>query len=319
MLLETQSCCLWSQADVATSAAELQASIAFYTLDYNCPQIGRRTNFLNHLAFAWHTVDFWRTHSRRREDSVDSSFLRLSVPCNNNYVSCQHLGPPILPLTIYRPHIFVSVNREGAEDDTDIKDYEISLEFSIGDFKGLIEADTGLAVASQFIFFNGQPLTNDAQTLQGAGVKDQDMILVHEREPSRPAQSQPASRGESEADLRIEALRQQLLGRLRNAPQDRSQLQQQAPELIAALDDSARFREAFWRQQGLSDQRRTAELEALNNDMSEEGQAKIYEAIRQERVAREAEKAMEEHPERESILSFCTNKHALTVLQSSGE
>lgn len=80
-------------------------------------------------------------------------------------------------------------------------------------------------------------------------------------------------------------------------------MHREASELVESLDNPDRFRDVFFQQQGMTLQRRqqvAAEMQALNDDMSEEGQAKIYEAIRQSRVAQEAEMAMEEHPERES-------------------
>lgn len=118
----------------------------------------------------------------------------------------------------------------------------------------------------------------------------------------RPQGGSSANQQISEADARIDDLRQQLTARARSDPQTRAELQRQAPELMAALDDPARFRDVFWAQQSAIRQSRDgadSELSALDDNMDEDSQTKIYEAIRQKRVMEEASKAMEEHPERE--------------------
>jgi DNA damage-inducible protein 1 len=138
-------------------------------------------------------------------------------------------------------------------------------------------------------------------------IGDGEMLAVHVREmrgstgasaqPQRPQQPQPQQQRPASGQPDPELLRLQVLGN----PNMRQQVQNQNPELAAALEDPARFaqilRSSYDREQR-ERQERQRELERLNDDpFNIDNQRKIEEMIRQERVMENLQNAMEHNPE----------------------
>lgn len=148
------------------------------------------------------------------------------------------------------------------------------------------------------MYFNDRNLDAESLKLRDAGVTDNDLVRV--TQIFEPRQVNPRPDDEAAVHRQIETIRLQLIQRTLDPVQHQA-FAQQAPQLEAALHDPVRFREAFIAQKNDLDQRHAEtdeEWAAMNDDMSEEGQAKLYERIRQERIRNDADKAMDDHPER---------------------
>jgi DNA damage-inducible protein 1 len=176
----------------------------------------------------------------------------------------------------------------------------------VKDLKGFVEAETNFPASSQHFFLNGRPLSVETQTLEDAGVKDGEMLAVLIRRRGNAAQGHvpgntrppPTNSGDRQrAPQDPEAIRLHIL----SDPAAQEQLRQQKPELVAALNDPTRWREAFAMEQ---DKERNAERERqnqvalLNEDpFNIEAQRKIEEIIRQDRVIENLQHAYENNPE----------------------
>lgn len=178
-----------------------------------------------------------------------------------------------------------------------------------------IEAETRIPVASQHIYHNGKLTSDDSKTMEGLEIKDGDMLAMHVRgatntqaaatqranQPPPQQHQQPATQrapGANDPEL----VRLQILG----DPNFRQQLQQQQPELAAALNDPARFAELLRNNQEREQRERAErqrEIARLNDDpFNVENQQRIEEMIRQERVMENLQNAMEHNPEGRVIL-----------------
>ena len=151
------------------------------------------------------------------------------------------------------------------------------------------------------------PLFDDAQTLDAAGVKDGDLLSVREARPGAPAGPQPQRRqgagqqqqgrelGRDEADaLRQEALRN---------PQVAAGLRRYQPELAEALQDPALFRRKWVELRQAADspeerrRRQLVELETEDAGTDPEKQREIEELIREREVEANLQHALEWLPE----------------------
>jgi DNA damage-inducible protein 1 len=224
----------------------------------------------------------------------------------------------------HRPRVTISITAPGTQADSELLTLELPPGSTVKDLKGFIEAETGLPSASQGIYLNGQPVTQETQTLEDVGIRDGEMLAVIVRQNRQQAQQprsnpRPAPVGQPDP----EAVRQQVL---RN-PQAQAELRQRDPELLELMNDSGRWREAFaMRQQSAqnAERERQNQIALLNEDpFNVEAQRKIEELIRQERVVENLEKAYNENPEgeftymtqshcsRAYVNSLCARPHAL--------
>lgn len=173
---------------------------------------------------------------------------------------------------------------------------------TVQDLKGFVAAETNFPADTQTFYLNGLPLTATTQTLEEAGIKDEEMLAVHIKRRAVPAparRSQPNASGSSPAQGAPdpEAVRQHVLGN----PQAQEDLRRARPELFAALNDSNRWRLAFEmgrRQEQEADRERRQQIALLNEDpFNIEAQMKIEEIIRQDRVIENLQHAYEHNPE----------------------
>lgn len=178
-----------------------------------------------------------------------------------------------------------------------------------------MQVEANFPANSQYFFYNGQPLAGDTQTLEQAGIKDDDMLVVMIRRPGQRgqgqgqgqrAQQQPGRPRRSPQDDEIETTRLRILGD-HNALRS---LQDQRPELAAAVNDPNRWREEWTNMKRMQERQQHEhqhQLDLLNADpFNIEAQAKIEEMIRQERVIENLQHAYEHNPEGKSsaISSF---------------
>lgn len=202
-----------------------------------------------------------------------------------------------------RPRVTIAITAPGTPSDADLLTLELPPGSTVKDLKGFIEAETSLPAASQSIYLNGQPVAQETQTLEDAGVKDGEMLAVLVRQNRPPVQNR-APPGARVRDPDPEGVRQQLL----TNPAAQADLRARDPELAAAVDDANRWRETFvmrQRQAQDAERERQNQIALLNEDpFNVEAQRKIEELIRQDRVVENLEKAYNENPEGMPILTI---------------
>merc|ERR1712000_732841 len=157
-----------------------------------------------------------------------------------------------------------------------------------------IEAEINVPPSAQHFLKDGRPVTDTSISLTQMNVQAGDVVAmaVQTRQRRRPApentSGQPARRAGSGSDP--EQLRLRLLGDSHMM----AECQRQDPELAAACSDRQKFhdlwtaRQIQYEQSQRDKEKQIALLEA---------DPKIEEMIRQERVAENLQKAMEENPE----------------------
>lgn len=199
------------------------------------------------------------------------------------------------------PRVTISITAPGTPSDGDLLTLELPPGSTVKDLKGFIEADTSLPAAQQSIYLNGQPVVNETQTLEDAGIRDGEMLAVMARRNAAPrptrAPQQPTAARPQPGQPDPEGVRQHLL----NNPQKLNELSQSDPELVAAAYDPVRWRETFamrQRQAEQAERERQNQIALLNEDpFNVDAQRKIEELIRQDRVVENLQKAYEENPE----------------------
>lgn len=182
---------------------------------------------------------------------------------------------------------------------SDFVSVDVSPEFTVGEFKGLLEAELNAPKASQVIRREGTALADDSQTLAQAGVQENDVLALAVRSqqaPQRRPQQQTQPHGEGNS-IQSEEFRQRML----SAPQLMQGIRQQDPELAGAVNDPQRFQQLFeQRTRALQEQQRrqNAEMDALEADIwNPDAQAEIARRIKDQQIAKNIELAMEENPE----------------------
>ncbi|GAA6029986.1 hypothetical protein JCM8097_009202 [Rhodosporidiobolus ruineniae] len=171
---------------------------------------------------------------------------------------------------------------------------DVDLSMELENVLALLEADSGIPVDDQLLFFSGRQLTGLKDSLESYGVKENDMLLL--RQKSNDPNAEAA--GGRNIDNESETMRRQVLGN----PRLMAELRQQNPELAeAATSNPTRFRELLHQLQAMQQSarlQRQRELELLQADPYDvEAQKKIEEAIRQEQILENMEQAMENNPE----------------------
>lgn len=165
---------------------------------------------------------------------------------------------------------------------------------------------------------------DDSHTLQQAGVADGDMVqaipqsMLSQNQPSLP-RSSAAEPNTTRVRERVESIRQQIL----NNPQARADIVARYPQIASTLNDPTRFRIAWVELIDKSNADAAAEDARLNDVLNEENQAKIYERIRMDKIEKDHESVMEQHPEllgRVSMLyvNLLVNGHPVKAFVDSG-
>jgi DNA damage-inducible protein 1 len=173
----------------------------------------------------------------------------------------------------------------------------VSGEITIGDIKGLIEAELNVPSQAQNLSRNSQPLINNAQTLGQLNVAEGDLLGLQIRTRPRQNQRSQNARAANRAVPDAETTRLHMLGDARLM----ERVRQQNPELAAATQDPVRFSQMFMeeqrrlREQQLEQERQNQLLEA--DPFNSEAQAKIEKIIRDQNIASNLAEAMESNPE----------------------
>lgn len=201
-----------------------------------------------------------------------------------------------------RPRVTININAQNEQTEHDLLTLDLPPALTVKDLKGFVEAETNFPANSQNFFLNGRPLSVETQTLEDAGVKDGEMLAVLIRRRGNMAQG-PSQRGAAQPRTPArgpqdpEAIRLHIL----SDPAAQEQLRQRKPELIAALNDPIRWREAFameQRQEQDAERERQNQVALLNEDpFNIDAQRKIEEIIRQDRVIENLQHAYENNPE----------------------
>lgn len=183
----------------------------------------------------------------------------------------------------------------------DLLSLEVPSDTTVGLLKENLYGELRFPATSQHLYHNGNLLSDEAKTMEQLQIVDGDMLALHIRDMvgntglPPPSAAQTASR--QAAPGHAEAMRLRILG----SPQTLVELQRQNPEMAAAVQDPARFREVWLRQtdvEHMERQRRQHEIANLNNDPFDvEAQARIEEMIREERVQENLQNAIEHNPE----------------------
>lgn len=204
-----------------------------------------------------------------------------------------------------RPRVTISITSP-SETDQPLITLDLPADLTLRDLKAFIEAENPNCPAqAQILFYNGMPLSNDSQTLEQAGVRDNEMMAVHIRQhgsgqpQSRPRQTrQPQAQG-GVPTLDPEDVRQQLL----RSPPNLEQLSRQRPDLAALVNDPVQWRTAFTQMERDQEQARREQerqIQLLNEDpFNIDAQRKIEEIIRQDRVLENLHTAYDVNPEGE--------------------
>ncbi|GAA5974133.1 hypothetical protein JCM11641_003456 [Rhodosporidiobolus odoratus] len=172
---------------------------------------------------------------------------------------------------------------------------DVDLSMELENVLALLEADSGIPVDDQLLFFSGRQLNSMKGSLESSGVKANDMLLLRQKSNDPSSGANVAGRN---IDDDAEVMRRQVLGN----PQLMAQLRRTNPELADAVTSNpTRFRELLHELQSMQQSARLQqqhERELLQADPYDvEAQRKIEEAIRQEQVLENMEQAMESMPE----------------------
>ena len=179
--------------------------------------------------------------------------------------------------------------------------------------KSMFVSQSGIPASSQLLLFNGNPLSDDSKTLADHSIGSDDVIMLtamvgsqgggsgsRRRPAAAPQGNSAGGQGDGVPDAIAEELRRQLLGN----PQAMAQLRATQPQIADAVSngDTALFKQFLEAQRNAmasstsTEERMMAELAAAD-PFDAEAQARIEEAIRQERVMENLEHAMEYSPE----------------------
>ncbi|OCT50838.1 DNA damage-inducible protein 1 [Cladophialophora carrionii] len=174
---------------------------------------------------------------------------------------------------------------------------------TLNDLKTFVQAETNVPPVAQIFLKDGRPVIDTSVTLAQFGVSEGDLIaMAISTNPPRRRPADGTSGGESPAQrARNSSGQEQLRLRILEDRAVRAEVERQDPELAAAAQDSQRFHD-LWDSRRRQNERMQAEKEAnlarLEADpFNLEAQQKIEEMIREERVAENMQKAMEEFPE----------------------
>ena len=174
---------------------------------------------------------------------------------------------------------------------------------TLNDLKTFVEAETNVPPTAQIFLKDGRPVTDTSITLAQFEVHEGDLIAMAisstpprrrpaDGHPSGQPSTQRARNATGEEQLRLRILQDRAV---------RAEVERRDPDLAAAAQDPQRFKD-LWEARRLQNEQlqreKEEQLARLEADpFNLEAQQKIEEMIRQERVAENLQKAMEEFPE----------------------
>ena len=190
---------------------------------------------------------------------------------------------------------------------------DVDTSIELENVKAILEAEFAIAPENQQILFLGRVLPDDKRTLASYGIKDGDLLVIHD---TRTMNTQ-----NSEMSNLEELMRQQIL----QSPSMQQNLRQHNPVLLdAALRSPQEFKQVITQQRAKVQELQAAQEELLNADPFDvEAQKKIEESIRQDRVTENLEHAIEYSPESFGNVSMLyvnlkVNGHPVKAFVDSG-
>lgn len=190
---------------------------------------------------------------------------------------------------------------------------DVDTSIELENVKAILEADFGIAPENQQILFLGHALPDDKRTLASYGIKDGDLLVIHD---TRAMNTQNPQMHNLE-----ELMRQQIL----QSPTMQQNLRQHNPVLLdAALRSPQEFARVITQQRTKVQEMQAAQEDLLHADPFDvEAQKKIEESIRQDRVAENLEHAIEYSPESFGNVSMLyvnlkVNGHPVKAFVDSG-
>jgi DNA damage-inducible protein 1 len=221
-------------------------------------------------------------------------------------------------LTSPRRITLTITNSEPQGDDQDLLSLEVYPEMTIETLRSSIQAETTHHPSAQHLYHNGQLVNDNSKTLAELSIGDGDMLALHVRDmrgsttvqasARPPQQGAPRRAPRPPAEQDPEMIRLQILG----DPNLKAELARSRPDLVAALEDPARFNRMY--AEGLDRERRERDerqrqIQLLNSDPFDiDAQARIEEIIRQERVMENLQNAMEHNPEGNTVTHNLTQQ-----------
>mgnify|MGYP001940172807 FL=1 len=190
---------------------------------------------------------------------------------------------------------------------------DVDTSIELENVKAILEAEFAIAPENQQILFMGRVLSDDKRTLASYGIKDGDLLVIHD---TRAMNTQ-----NSEMSNLEEVMRQQIL----QSPSLQQNLRQHNPVLLdAALRSPQEFAQVITQQRAKVQEMQAAQEELFHSDPFDvEAQKKIEESIRQDRVAENLEHAIEFSPESFGNISMLyvnlkVNGHPVKAFVDSG-
>ena len=190
---------------------------------------------------------------------------------------------------------------------------DVDTSIELENVKAILEAEFAIAPENQQILFMGRVLLDDKRTLASYGIKDGDLLVIHD---TRAMNTQ-----NSEMSNLEEVMRQQIL----QSPSLQQNLRQHNPVLLdAALRSPQDFAQVITQQRAKVQEMQAAQEELFHSDPFDvEAQKKIEESIRQDRVAENLEHAIEFSPESFGNVSMLyvnlkVNGHPVKAFVDSG-
>lgn len=180
----------------------------------------------------------------------------------------------------------------------DFVNLDVSPEITLGDIKGLIEAELNVPSSAQGLSRNNELLTDSSRTLLELNVADGDLLGLTIRTGQRTGErAQNPAQTQSNPNRDTERIRLQMLG----DPRVMERLRQENPQLAEAATDPARFRATwpeFHRRIRAQQEEQERQYELLESDpLNADAQKKIENLIRDQQISNNMQKAMEENPE----------------------
>lgn len=184
---------------------------------------------------------------------------------------------------------------------------EVGPDMTIDDLKAYIESETGVKSPDQRIYHKNRELEDGSQTLQQAGIVEDDMVGMQVRWNQRGSYNRGSARSAQGPSADPETFRLRILG----DPTQLSQLRERAPDLANAVHDRVRFRE-IWeerlRRQAQMETERLRREDLLAADpFNVDAQREIEEMIREEQVMENLQNAVEHNPEGKSSSTFTSD------------
>lgn len=202
--------------------------------------------------------------------------------------------------------ISINIVTTDRELERDLLTFDVVPELTLDDIKAFVEAETGVPPSAQIFLKDGKQFTDTSITLAQFNAQEGDLIpmaVTSSLPRRRPAEDHPGGQPLAQRARNSSAAEQMRL-RILQSPAVRAECERRDPELTAAADDPEKFNDLFEARMKRNEEmqrekdEQIARLEA--DPFNLEAQQKIEEMIRQERVAENLQKAMEEFPEGEN-------------------